>query len=184
MTTISVDENEAGSLRNLRIGGTEVQYFVYCPRRLWWYAHGMEQEHSGGNAGQESVSAGALLHEDSYPDKARKDILVDDLLRIDFTEDGKVHEIKKSKSGEKAALYQLLYYLYYLKQEKGVVTTGVIDYPLQKRKVEVELTPQYEADLEKILAGILLVRELPVPPTVEKPMPICKECAYQELCWG
>ena len=133
MTTSFEPESE-NSLADLRIGGTEVQYYVYCPRRLWWYAHGMQQEHAGGNAGQEHVALGQLLHQGSYPDKTHKDVLIDDLLRIDFTDEGVVHEIKKSTSGQKAAFYQLLYYLYYLKHEKGIETTGMIDYPLQRRR--------------------------------------------------
>jgi len=164
---------ENASLRELRIGGTEVHYYVLCPRKLWWFAHGMEQEHSGGGVvGQENVALGTLLHDTSYADKARKDILIDDLLRLDFTEDGKVHEIKKSKGGEKASRYQLLYYLYYLKHVKGIETTGVIDYPVQRRREEVTLTPEHDAEIEKIIAGIQRVREQATPPDVPKPMPI------------
>ena len=181
---ISCESPEDNSLRGLRIGGTEVQYFVYCPRRLWWYAHGMQQEHSGETAGSEHVELGKLLHETTYADNKRKDILIDDLLRLDFTEGGSIHEIKKSKSGHKAALYQLLYYLYYLKHEKGIVTTGVIDYPKLRRREEVVLTPEYEAEVERIIEGVRTTRGLPIPPTVPAPMPICKKCAYQELCWG
>jgi CRISPR-associated exonuclease Cas4 len=183
MTNFSEAESE-GSLADLRIGGTEVQYYVYCPRRLWWYAHGMQQEHAGGNSGQEHVALGQLLHQDSYPDKTRKDVLIDDLLRLDFTDDGVVHEIKKSKSGQKAAFYQLLYYLYYLKHEKGIETTGIIDYPLQRRREEVELTPEYEEDIRQIVIGVQATREMTRPPVIDKPMAICKKCSYQELCWG
>ena len=178
------DEEKAHPLAELRISGTEVHYYVLCPRKLWWYSHGMEQEHVTGSVGQENVALGTLLHEESYPDKARKDILIDDLIRLDFTDDGKVHEIKKSKGGEKATLYQILYYLYYLKHVKAIETTGMIDYPQQKRREAVTLTPAYEADIEHILAGVQTVREQPTPPPVPKPMSLCKQCAYQELCWG
>jgi CRISPR-associated exonuclease Cas4 len=172
------------TLANLRIGGTEVHYYVLCPRKLWWFAHGLEQEHVTGTTAQENVALGQLLHRESYPDKARKDIMIDGLLRIDFTDDGMVHEIKKSKGGKQATLYQLLYYLYYLKHVKGVETTGVIDYPLQKRREQVALTAAYEADIERIIAGIQAVRDQPTPPSVAKPMALCKMCAYQDLCWG
>ena len=172
------------NLQELRISGTEVHYYVLCPRKLWWYSHGMEQEHVTGAVGQENVALGTLLHETSYGDKARKDILIDGLIRLDFTDDGKVHEIKKSKGGEKATLYQILYYLYYLKHVKDIETTGMIDYPQQKRREAVTLTPMYEADIERILAGVQAVREQPTPPIVPKPLPVCKMCAYQELCWG
>ncbi len=172
------------SVKELHISGTEVHYYVLCPRKLWWYSHGMEQEHVTGGVGQENVALGQLLHQESYPAQPRKDILIDNLIRLDFTDGGQVHEIKKSKGGEKATLYQLLYYLYYLKHVKEIETTGVIDYPLQKRRETVTLTPAYEADVEQILAQIEAVREQSVPPVVAKVMPICKMCAYQELCWG
>ena len=172
------------NLADLRIGGTEVHYFVLCPRKLWWYTHGLEQEHVHGSAAQENVALGQLLHRESYPDKTRKDVLIDNLLRLDFTEAGAVHEVKKSKGGQRATLYQLLYYLYYLKHEKGIERTGVIDYPKLRRREEVVLTPELEADVEQILEGVRTVREMPIPPMVPEPMPICRKCAYQDLCWG
>ncbi len=178
----------SNSIADMRITGTEVHYYVLCPRKLWWYAHGMEQEHAGGSgggtAGQENVALGALLHETTYPDKTRKDILIDDLLRLDFTDEGKVHEIKKSRGAPKASLAQLLYYLYYLKHVKGIVTSGVLDFPLEKKRQEVELTAERETEIAAILEGVQAVRQMPTPPVVPKPMPLCKQCAYQELCWG
>lgn len=177
----------ADALGDPRIGGTEVHYYVLCPRKLWWFSHGMEQEHAGGagaSVGQENVQLGSLLHEESYRDKHKKDILIDDLLRLDFTESGAVHEVKKSRGAQKATRFQLLYYLYYLKREKGIETTGVIDYPKERRREQVELTPDLEEAVEQIIAGVRQTRELPRPPQVAAPMPVCKKCAYQELCWG
>jgi CRISPR-associated exonuclease Cas4 len=95
-----------------------------------------------------------------------------------------VHEIKKSRGGQRATLFQLLYYLYYLKHEKGIETTGVIDYPKERKRQEVTLTEELEAEVERILQGIQVVRQMPSPPNVPAPMPICKKCAYQDLCWG
>ncbi|MDR3708833.1 MAG: CRISPR-associated protein Cas4 [Capsulimonadaceae bacterium] len=172
------------SLSTVRVTGTEVHYYVLCPRKLWWFSHGIEQEHVGGSQGAENVAMGQMLHQDSYPGKPRKEVMIDDLLRIDFLDDGVVHEIKKSKGAQRATLYQLLYYLYYLKREKGFVTTGVIDYPKQRRRETVELTPQREAEIEAILASVASTRSESIPPVVDAPMPICKKCAYQDLCWG
>jgi CRISPR-associated exonuclease Cas4 len=180
---ISGDAHDAAGVGR-PVGGTEVHYYVLCRRKLWWFSHGLEQEHVYGGEGQENVALGQVLHQTSYPGKTRKDILVDGLIRLDFTEDGVVHEIKKSRGGQRATLFQLLYYLYYLKHEKGVETTGVIDYPKQKRRQEVSLTPEYEAEIEQVLAGIEEIRAMATPPVVSDPMPICKRCAYQELCWG
>jgi len=49
-----------------------------------------------------------------------------------------IHETKKSKSFDKAHRLQVLYYIYYLKQ-KGVTARGEIDYPLLKRREDMEL---------------------------------------------
>jgi len=172
------------TLSDIRITGTEVHYFVLCPRKLWWFSHGIEQEHSSGNTGAESVAMGQLVHQDSYPSKTKKEILIDDLLRIDFTEGGEVHEIKKSRGAHKATLYQLLYYLYYLKSEKGLVKSGIIDYPKQRRRETVELTGEYEREIEELLIQAKAVKERNTPPDISQPIPICKKCAYEDLCWG
>jgi CRISPR-associated exonuclease Cas4 len=144
----------------------------------------MEQEHVSGSVGSENVALGALLHSDTYTEKPRKEVMIDDLLRIDFLEGGEVHEVKKSRGAYRATLFQLLYYLYYLKHEKGITTTGVIDYPKQKRREVVELTAEREAELVEILADLEVTRSLPIPPSVLAPLPICKKCSYQDLCWG
>lgn len=180
----SFDASHADHLKERHITGTEVNYCVLCTRKLWWYSHGLEQEHAGDNAGQENVSMGALLHRDAYPAQKRKDMFIDGLLRIDFTDDGEVHEIKKSKGGEQASRFQLLYYLYYLKHVKGIETTGVIDYPTQRRREKITLTPELEANVERILDQVESVRNQASPPKIEKPLSLCKSCAYQELCWG
>lgn len=172
------------SLSELHIGGTEVHYYVLCPRKLWWYSHGFEQEHVTGGIGAENVALGQLLHQESFAEQRCKDVLVDGLIRLDFTEDGVVYEVKKSAGGRRAALFQLLYYLYYLKREKGIETTGVIDYPKQRRRERVTLTPEWETEVGEILAGIQKVREQTTPPAVPKPVSLCKRCAYQDLCWG
>jgi CRISPR-associated exonuclease Cas4 len=177
-------DNPPTPLATVRITGTQVHYFVLCPRKLWWFSHGIEQEHVTGSMGAENVAMGRQLHEDSYPGKARKEVMIDDLLRIDFLEGGAVHEIKKSRGAHRATLYQLLYYLYYLKREKGIVTTGVIDYPKERRRETVELTAEREAEVAGILAGVEATRGQATPPAIAAPMPVCKKCSYQDLCWG
>ncbi|BDI34140.1 CRISPR-associated protein Cas4 [Capsulimonas corticalis] len=169
---------------NTPLTGTEVHYYALCPRKLWWFSHGMEQEHVTGGTGHENVEIGTQLHRDSYAGRGQREVMIDGLLRIDFTEDGKIHEIKKSRGGERAAQMQVLYYLWYLKHEKGVVTTAVIDYPKERRRLDITLTPARESEVEEAIAAAQAVKELPRPPHVPAPMPLCKNCAYQDLCWG
>ncbi len=183
-TETTVTMSDAFSLKEMRVGGTEMHYYVLCPRKLWWFSHGMEQEHVTGGVGAENVALGQVLHQESYPGKPRKDVMIDDLLRLDFTEGGEVHEIKKSRGALRATRFQLLYYLYYLKHEKGVETTGVIDFPKERRRETVTLTPVLEDEVAAMVQGVRQTRILPTPPLVPAPMPICKKCAYQDLCWG
>ena len=35
-----------------------------------------------------------------------------------------------------------------------------------------------------LAATTRVTRELPAPPAVPAPMPVCKKCSYQDLCWG
>jgi CRISPR-associated exonuclease Cas4 len=176
------------SLVSWGITGTEVHYFALCPRKLWWFSHGIEQEHSGGASGtstaQENVSLGTLLHEESYKEAGRKDVLIDNLIRLDFTEGGVVHEVKKSRGALGATRMQLRYYLYYLKHEKGIETTGEINFPKERRTETVTLTEEAEVEMAEFLIQLRTTRELPTPPMVEEPMTLCKKCSYQDLCWG
>ena len=116
-------------------------------------AHGMEQEHVTGGVGQENVALGTLLHQESYPDKARKDILIDGLLRWTSPTTARSTRSRRARAAKRPRSTRLLYYLYYLKHVKGIETTGMIDYPQQKRREAVTLTPEYEADIERILGA-------------------------------
>jgi CRISPR-associated exonuclease Cas4 len=92
-----------------------------------------------------------------------------------------VHDIKRSKRIEEAHVYQMLYYLYWLKA-RGIEAKGVIDYPLLRRKQAVDLTKEGEKDIERVLDGIKQTLSSPAPPVVEKKS-YCKKCSYYELCW-
>jgi len=126
------------------------------------------------------VLLGKLLHETGYTRKF-KEVQIG-RIKIDFLErGGEIHEIKRSRRIEKAHLYQLLYYLYYLKR-LGVAVKGVLHYPLLKRLVDVELTEEKEKEMEKILEDMQQVIDSAEPPPVEK-KPYCRHCSYFELCW-
>jgi len=158
------------------ISGTEVNYYFVCKRKLWLSSHGLEMESEA-----DIVRKGKLTHKYSYKRK-RKEIGVG-RIRIDLLEEkGMVHEVKTSPAMEEAHKYQLLYYLYNLKNNAGVIKEGVLDYPLLHKKVKVSLDEASELDLEHHLKAIADVKELPKPPVVER-MRICRSCAYRDLCW-
>jgi CRISPR-associated exonuclease Cas4 len=136
----------------------------------------MEQE-------SDTVSLGKQLHENSY--KREKEFLIDNLINVDFIKKRKnieIHEVKKTPKMEKAHEYQLLYYMYYLKNEKDIENiVGYIDYPKIRKKVKFELTKEKEEEIEDIICEInkIVNGDIPKP----KKLRICRKCAYFELCW-
>ncbi|MDI6708093.1 MAG: CRISPR-associated protein Cas4 [Candidatus Thermoplasmatota archaeon] len=124
--------------------GTQINYYFVCKRKLWLFSNNLEMEHFS-----DTVLLGKLLHETSYARKFKEIEL--EGIKIDFLEKGcEIHEIKKSKKIENAHIYQLLYYLYYLKK-LGIYGRGIINYPLLRRKVDVELTDVKEKEIANIL---------------------------------
>jgi CRISPR-associated exonuclease Cas4 len=129
------------------------------------------------------VLLGKLLHEHGYRRKPLKEVEFD-RIKIDFIEKTKeIHEIKRSRKIENAHVYQLLYYLYFLKKSANVEAKGVLNYPLLKKKVSVELTQEKESELENILVDVNNIINKEKPPEA-KWKSYCKNCAYKELCWG
>jgi CRISPR-associated exonuclease Cas4 len=162
---------------SLEFTGTQVNYFFVCTRKLWFFSHNVEFE-----ADSDLVLLGRLLHEHRYKRKV-KEVSIG-RIKIDFVEGkGEIHEIKRSRKIENAHIYQLLYYLFYLKRVYNVQARGVLNYPLLRRRVPVELTSAKEAEMEKLLIEIDGIVSKP-----SAPEPVwrkyCRSCAYRELCWG
>ncbi|MFL6210903.1 MAG: CRISPR-associated protein Cas4 [Pyrinomonadaceae bacterium] len=157
--------------------GTEVGYYFICPKKLWWFAHGvtMEQE-------SDRVRMGRVVHEESYA-RRRKELNIDDRIVLDWREDGIIHEVKLTDSMETAHEMQLLYYLYYLKCKGVAGLRGQIDYPKLRETKTVELTPEKEQLLELALVEMQRIVSAARAPSVEW-MKICRSCSYAELCWG
>ena len=155
--------------------GVEVNYYFICHRKLWLFSHNIQMEKES-----DVVEIGKILHEEAY--KREKDVMMD-RIAIDFVEKGGkiiIHEIKKSRKMERAHLYQVLYYIYSLK-EKGVEAEGIINYPLLRKTEKVVL--QDEEEIQSILDKIGKIVAMASPPPAER-KPYCKKCAYYEFCWS
>ena len=74
------------------------------------------------------------------------------------------------------------YYLYYLKKRNVDGLHGVIDYPLLKKNVDVELSDEDCKKLDDIIKEIISVKNQEYPPKLEEKK-ICKKCAYYDLCF-
>ncbi len=137
----------------------------------------MEQE-------SELVSLGKLIHSGSYREEKR-DYMIDNLINVDFIKKRdhlEIHEVKKSNKMEKAHEYQLLYYMYYLKQKKGIGNTrGIINYPKIRKKALITMDKPKEDELSNIIKEIKDIIN-GNPPEPEK-RDICRKCAYYEFCW-
>lgn len=154
--------------------GTQINYYFICPRKLWLFSQNIQLEpHS------DYVRRGKILHERSFNRKT-KEIQIG-RIKVDFIDNGTLHEIKKSKKMEKSHKFQVLYYLKCMK-DFGLKLNGQIDYPLLKKTKKVELTNENEKKLLNIMDKIGNILELSKPPKVEK-QKICKKCAYYEFCW-
>lgn len=159
------------------ITGVQVNYYFICKTKLWLFSHNtkMEQE-------SDIVAMGKVIHENSYA-RNKKEIRIGPI-SIDFIKKGDeilLHEIKKSKKMEQSHIYQLLYYLYYLKS-RGIRARGLINYPNLRRTKEVELTKEKEEVLREVLEdikSIILKKRAPLP---EKKT-YCRKCSYFEFCW-
>jgi CRISPR-associated exonuclease Cas4 len=156
-----------------------MNYYHICHTELWFFAHHIQME-------QESdvVALGKLTHEEHYSRDTTKDEFTIAGIKLDrITPDGYIHEIKKSDRAEHAHIWQLKYYLWVLKQHGFGQLNGVLEFPKQRKRIEVSLSP---SDEEKIVEKIAAVREivsLPQPPKAVK-IGFCRKCSYRELCWS
>ncbi len=157
--------------------GLEVQYCVVCPRKCWLFQRGL-----GIEQGSDRVALGRLTHERTFQRFQMRNVLIENYLQIDFAEEGVVHEVKHSQASERAHRLQLAYYLWSLRA-RGIETVGILHYPRQRRREVLELTPELENELHLVLNQVEQLRTKPTPPQVERPMNLCRNCAYQEFCW-
>ena len=161
------------------INGTQINYYFICKTKLWLFSHNIQLEHES-----ENVKIGKILHEDSF--KREKDYLIDNLINVDFiklTDHVEIHEVKKTQKMEISHEYQLLYYMYYLKYEKDIANIkGFLDYPKNRKKKEIFLTPEKEDELLKIIDDIDRINENEMPKP--KKSKICRKCAYFEFCFS
>ena len=158
------------------ISGMQIYYYFVCKRKLWYFSNELSMED-----GNENVQMGKILDETSYK-RANKHIMIDNTINIDFiAEHGMLHEVKKSRKIEEAGIWQLKYYIYYLKSRGVDGLRGRIDYPLLRQSVDIELTEADEDVLKNAIQEIKSIVKSPLPPAKTQNK-ICKSCAYYEFC--
>lgn len=150
-----------------RITGVMIYYYFVCKRKLWYFCHEINME-----SGNEDVQLGKILDETSYG-RSEKHIQINGEINIDFIKEHReLHEIKKSKSIEQAGIWQVKYYLYYLKKRGVDGLKAKIDYPLLKDD---------ETQLQFVIEDIVKIKKEKRPPIMKKTK-LCSKCAYRDLC--
>ena len=163
----------------LMITGTLINYYFHCQTQCWLHANRINLEDNS-----EDVRIGKVLHEINEEKNKNTEISIDNV-KIDKLTKEYLVEVKKSDSDVEAVKWQVLLYLYKLKQ-KGVEKKGKIEFiekNRQKKKIHyVELDEKNERELLVILADIekLIEQKRPPKPILEKK---CKKCAYFEYCF-
>lgn len=164
-------------INNFKVQGVKINYYYICKRKLWLYSKGITMEQNS-----DRVMIGKLVHENSYKRLKKKEVLIDDMLKIDILDNDYVREVKISSKMAKADKMQLMYYLYYL-NSLGIEKKGLINYVKEKRQEEIELTDEYKKEIEKALIDIKEISQKRKPPELVK-LPYCTKCAYYEFCFA
>lgn len=166
-----------GSL-NMKVNGTLMNYYIHCPRQCYLHAHRLNLENNS-----EDVKIGKALHEIKYLNDENAEIAIENI-RLDKLTKEYLTETKKSDADVEASRWQLIFYLYKLK-EKGIERKGKLEFVQknkEKKTVIIELNAQLEKELFiKINEIESLLESEQVPDVVEKKH--CKKCAYYEYCY-
>jgi CRISPR-associated exonuclease Cas4 len=176
-----------------RVGGMLIGYYVLCPRKAWLSMNGlwMEQEST-------TVALGRQIDDDSY-ERERKEIMLTAeapdgtplVGKVDWAQldAGVLHETKKSAAAEEAHVWQLRFYLWLLSLN-GVTGPqeqpfrGEINYPRQRRTQAVELHDAHTDRLADIVAALCRLSEQGTPPPRHDTRSFCRQCAFEDLCYG
>lgn len=162
----------------MKVNGTLMNYYIHCPRQCYLHAHRLNLENNS-----EDVKIGKALHESKYLNDENAEIAIENI-RLDKLTKDYLTEIKKSDADVEASRWQLIFYLYKLK-EKGIERKGKLEF-IQKNKekktVIIELDEQLETELLiKVNEIEKLLKSEQVPGVIEKKH--CKKCAYYEYCY-
>jgi CRISPR-associated exonuclease Cas4 len=163
----------------MKINGTLINYYFHCQRQCYLHANRINLEDNS-----EDVRIGKILHEINEEKSKKAEISLDNIKIDKLTRDYLV-EIKKSDSDIESVKWQVLLYLYKLKQ-KGVERKGKIEF-IEKNKQDkkihyIELTEENEKELLDILKKIETLINQDTPPQAKFENK-CKKCAYYEYCF-
>jgi len=163
----------------MEVNGTLVWYYNICQREVWlMYRNILPDQHD------ENIDLGRFIHERTYKRNEKEisfgNVKFDVLLKT--KDEITIGETKKSSKYADASKWQLLYYLWLLKNA-GVKAKGVLLYPEERKRTEVILDSGNESKLLEMCKKIEKIC-LSTTPAKAKKIPYCKNCAYKEYCFS
>ena len=159
------------------ITGTLVWYYFICKREVWLMSHEITPDED-----HEALEVGRAVHEIFYS-RMIKEFSMEGM-KVDILKRGErtICEIKTSSRFVRAARFQLLYYLYRLKEDLGVDFSGWILVPRERKRIKVVLDETAQSSLLQVLQEIKQIADSDKPPPPVK-NPFCRKCAYRDFCW-
>ncbi len=164
---------------DFQVTGTLIWYYYICKREVWLLAHQIEA-----NQDDENMLIGKMIGENSYKRDKKEINLGNARLDLIRTENGDlvVGEVKKSTRFIESATKQLLFYLLQLK-EMEINARGELMIPEEKKKIELLLNEENEAEIRAAIKDIESIVKQEIPPKAIKNK-YCRNCAYAEFCWA
>lgn len=163
----------------MNINGTLMWYYSICPREVWLMSRNIVPDQKDVN-----IDIGRFLHENSY-NRSQKEIEFGNVkfdVLLKTKDELVIGETKKTSKFQEASTMQLLYYLRVLKRA-GINAKGVLLYPEERKRLEVELTEDKEILLDNVEVKIEEIIDNTAPPPVTKNK-YCKSCGYREYCYA
>lgn len=163
----------------MRVNGTLINYYFHCKRQCYLHGNRLNLEDNS-----EQVHIGKAIHEEKATSEKNTEIAIENI-RLDKLTKEYLTEVKKSDADVCASKWQLLYYLYVLKN-KGLVRKGKLEF-VEKSKINnkivyLELTAEKERELLVHIEGMKsLIKGETIPERLNKAS--CKKCAYYEYCY-
>ncbi|SHI82143.1 CRISPR-associated protein Cas4 [Lutispora thermophila] len=161
------------------VNGTLIWYYAICKREVWLMSRNITPDQKDTN-----IEIGRFLHE-TYYNRSKKEIEFGNVkfdVLVNTKDELVIGETKKTSKFEEASTMQLLYYIRELRRA-GINAKGVLLYPEERKRVEVEFTEEKNMLLEKAEDEIgRIINDATPPPVVKNKY--CKSCGYREYCYA
>lgn len=162
-----------------KVNGTLMWYYTICKREVWMMSRNIVPDQKDTN-----IDIGRFIHETAY-DRNKKEIEFGNVkfdVLLKTKDELVIGETKKTSKFQDASQMQLLYYLRELKKAE-INAKGVLLYPEERKRIEVELTEENILVLEEAEREIEIIMNNEIPPPVIKNK-YCRSCGYREYCYA